>query len=372
MNNKKYSNEEIKNILLSYGYIPVDKYINNRTKFNCKDKYDYLYEIRIDNLFAGMKPILWGRNNERNFNSNINNFIKKHYKDNEYIKYELKNKKNKKITEVTLRCKCGNLFTVDLIKMVNGYYKNVCCNDCKIKNKIIGVKKSTEKNIKILEENGYEVLEKNKNISFTENVIVKDKDGFIGKTSANKSQKAKHFATFSIRQNKDYFIYNVNLWLKNNYCNTRCIEIIDLDNAKFLCECGEEMILSVKQIRYGKCRCDKCTNKYSSLESKLISFLSENNIDFITQYKFKNCKDLLPLPFDFYLKKYNVCIEVDGKQHYCFNSFFGGEEEYNIRKKHDKIKDNYCKNNHIRLIRIPYYEFDSDNFKKYLIDFIKE
>lgn len=34
--------------------------------------------------------------------------------------------------------------------------------------------------------------------------------------------------------------------------------------------------------------------------------------DFIIQHKFKNCRDIRPLPFDFYLPKLNTCIEYDG------------------------------------------------------------
>ena len=35
--------------------------------------------------------------------------------------------------------------------------------------------------------------------------------------------------------------------------------------------------------------------------------------------------------------------------------FFGGEEEFELRKQRDIIKTNYCKEHNIRLIRIPYY-----------------
>lgn len=157
--------------------------------------------------------------------------------------------------------------------------------------------------------------------------------------------------------------------LKNNYCGTICTEIVDIDNAKYICECGEEMILSVRQLRGGKYRCDKCTNKYSSLESKVIQFLNANNVEFITQYKFEKCRDKLPLPFDFYLPKYNCCIETDGKQHYEKS---WAKENFEIRKLHDNIKNNFCKNNNIKLIRIPYYEFDNEKWTNYLIDFIKE
>ena len=45
--------------------------------------------------------------------------------------------------------------------------------------------------------------------------------------------------------------------------------------------------------------------------------------------------------------------------------FFGDKEGFARRKINDKIKDKYCLNNNIRLIRIPYYE--KDNLKEYLV-----
>lgn len=72
----------------------------------------------------------------------------------------------------------------------------------------------------------------------------------------------------------------------------------------------------------------------------------------------KNCV------FDFYLPDYNILIEYDGEQHFKPVDFASkGLEwatkifEYNQIK--DKIKNDYCKDNNIRLIRIPYWDFDN-------------
>ena len=65
------------------------------------------------------------------------------------------------------------------------------------------------------------------------------------------------------------------------------------------------------------------------------------------------------LPFDFYLPKYNICIEYDGQQHYkidCFNNTL--LDLMNLRYR-DDIKTNYCQQNNIKLIRIPYWDFDN-------------
>lgn len=70
-----------------------------------------------------------------------------------------------------------------------------------------------------------------------------------------------------------------------------------------------------------------------------------------TDHKFKN-----KLPFDFYIKKYNLCIEYDGEQHFIKKSFNMDEEEFLLIKKRDEIKNNFCKKNKINLIRIHFTE----------------
>ena len=63
------------------------------------------------------------------------------------------------------------------------------------------------------------------------------------------------------------------------------------------------------------------------------------NIKFETQKKFKNCKNKLPLPFDFYLPDYNILIEFDGKQHFESIEIFGGKIEFEKLKINDDKKN---------------------------------
>ena len=70
------------------------------------------------------------------------------------------------------------------------------------------------------------------------------------------------------------------------------------------------------------------------------------------------------LPFDFYIPDLNICIEYDGEQHFEPVDFGGKGKEYaekrfKAQQKRDNIKTEYCKNNNIKLIRIPYWEFDN-------------
>jgi len=91
-------------------------------------------------------------------------------------------------------------------------------------------------------------------------------------------------------------------------------------------------------------------------EFKIKQWLDDKKIKYSQQFKFPDCKNIQPLPFDFYLPDYNMCIEYDGKQHFKPLVFFGGEEGFNKRLKNDKIKDNYCNSNNVKLIRVKYNE----------------
>lgn len=109
--------------------------------------------------------------------------------------------------------------------------------------------------------------------------------------------------------------------------------------------------------------CPKCICSIG--EKEISNWLEENNISYKTQYKFENCKDIKPLPFDFYVPIYNTLIEYDGEQHYRAINSWGGEEGLKKRQKHDAIKNKYCENNNITLLRIPYFKNvknELDNF----------
>lgn len=106
------------------------------------------------------------------------------------------------------------------------------------------------------------------------------------------------------------------------------------------------------------CGCPRC--KISHGERKIASWLDKNNIKYISQKKFNDCVDKFALPFDFYLEDYNVAIEYDGEQHYRPVNIFGGKKAFEKRIQHDRTKTKYCRDNGIRLLRIPYYTKDID------------
>ena len=112
---------------------------------------------------------------------------------------------------------------------------------------------------------------------------------------------------------------------------------------------------------YNKTWCPSCL-KYEG-EEKIRLYLNNKNIKCCCQHTFKdligNTKRKTKLRFDFYLPEHNVLIEYDGKQHYEPVNF-GGCSNEQAQKAHlelvnnDKLKNKYCVENNIRLIRIPH------------------
>ena len=128
------------------------------------------------------------------------------------------------------------------------------------------------------------------------------------------------------------------------------------NSERVLCECekcGHQWSPKATLLLQGK-GCPKC--KYSKGERQIESFLIDNNINFIAQYTFDDCKDINRLPFDFYIPDYNMLIEYDGKQHYQeIKGWEGSNLEFT--QKHDLIKTEYCCNHNIELLRIPYWDY---------------
>ncbi len=109
--------------------------------------------------------------------------------------------------------------------------------------------------------------------------------------------------------------------------------------------------------------CPKCNESIG--KKTVVTCLNKNNLMYIREYRFKDCKDKYNLPFDFYIPDLDTCIEYDGTQHFKARDVWGGEAALKGVKRRDKIKTDYCKYKGINLIRIPYTE---KNIEQYLQD----
>lgn len=119
----------------------------------------------------------------------------------------------------------------------------------------------------------------------------------------------------------------------------------------------------------GGAKCPKCINKESIGSETITKWLDEKGFYYIKEYRFSDCRNIRPLPFDFYLPDHDICIEYDGEQHFRPVRHLGGKDHYDKTVKNDKIKNDYCRDNNIELIRISYYE--NKNISNILEEYFK-
>ena len=113
--------------------------------------------------------------------------------------------------------------------------------------------------------------------------------------------------------------------------------------------------------------CPRCAS-VSLGEEKVRNILMNWRVAFKEEYRIDDCRNIKPLPFDFAIfdksDGLTMLIEYDGRQHFepCG---FGEKCEDTINamfeqtQERDKIKTQYCQNNNIPLLRIPYWDFNS-------------
>ena len=127
-------------------------------------------------------------------------------------------------------------------------------------------------------------------------------------------------------------------------------------------KCGTIFFQTPKKHKLIKC-CAFCAGTKG--EQKIMKVLQENKVNYIFQHKFIDCKNKLPLPFDFFIPSYNICIEYDGEGHFEKFRYHNAENKFIETKINDNIKTKYCESNNIKLIRIPYFKYDYiDNILK--------
>lgn len=132
-----------------------------------------------------------------------------------------------------------------------------------------------------------------------------------------------------------------------------------------ICDCGRNCIVDSNSLKSGHTVSCGCLS--SKGEEKIKKILIENGIIFEQQYSFSDLKNKGLLRFDFAIFENGVLTrlcEFDGVQHYIPNSKFF-DEDIKIR---DELKNQYCLDNNIPLIRIPYYHLENITIEDILSD----
>lgn len=100
--------------------------------------------------------------------------------------------------------------------------------------------------------------------------------------------------------------------------------------------------------------CPKCSD--SKNEIKISTILENLSIEYKRDKIFEDCfgaSNCMLLKFDFYLPKYEIAIEYDGEYHFKPKQ---GEKNFNKQKENDTIKNKYCEDKGLKLLRIAYTE----------------
>lgn len=136
----------------------------------------------------------------------------------------------------------------------------------------------------------------------------------------------------------------------------------DRTGAYWVCTCKKcgkkDVIVFGDYLRKGdtqSCGCLKSVN-----EAKITSMLELMSIKYVKQQSFENLKSNKNsfLYFDFGIYNNNTLIyliEYDGEPHFNYNQRgWNTKENFEQRNQRDLIKNKYCFDNNIPLIRIPY------------------
>lgn len=230
------------------------------------------------------------------------------------------------------------------ISFANFKNKNRRCSKCS------GNRKLTEKEVIIeLEKEGYTLLSKYNTAN--EKIILQCSHNHIWETNWGKFQSGRRCPYCSGKFNSYETIKEI-IESEQGYklLSKTCNQLRDRVIVK--CKHNHKYETTISNFKQGH-RCPYCNE--SKGEKEIIKFLTDYNIKYKSQYKFKYCRFKRQLPFDFYLPEYNICIEYDGEFHY---KMLMGFDEFVNGKIRDSVKNYYCNKNNIKLIRIPYWNFN--------------
>ena len=136
------------------------------------------------------------------------------------------------------------------------------------------------------------------------------------------------------------------------------------------CDCGNIIEVPVSSLTSGETKSCGCISM-SAGEERVEKILKDNNIPFEKQKTFDTCRSPINnylLRFDFYVNN-NFILEFDGQQHYfSTNNWWNTQEHLQKVKFYDTYKNQWCKNNNIKIKRIPYWELNNFTFEDIMSD----
>ena len=316
----QYTYEQVKQFIESLGYELISKeYKNNKQKLIFKDKDGYYYMITFDNIKKGCIPDKFIKSNPYTI-QNIKLWCKLNNKEFKLLSDTYEGA-DKYLQWKCLKEECGEIFEANWGNIQTGYNCGVC-------------------------------------------------DGRQVRLSNCLATRNPELATeWHPSKNGNLTPYNFTCgsgeyaWWLCKECNHEWyVRIADRNNGKGCPECNK----SKGEKEINRVLTNNNWIKIFQEEFNLLTKQDKYNNYFIPQYTFDNLIGLGGglLLFDYYMPILNLLIEYDGEYHYKPIKKYKNEpikyaeERLKKQKMHDKLKDNYTKNNNIKLLRIPYWDFD--------------
>ena len=137
------------------------------------------------------------------------------------------------------------------------------------------------------------------------------------------------------------------------------------------CDCGNICTVQASNLKSGATKSCGCNHK-SFGEQKIAQLLNGNSIPFEIEKTFSSCRFAETnyfARFDFYVNN-QYLIEFDGKQHFTSDGW-DGEIGLQRNQEHDAYKNQWCKDNNIPLIRIPYTHYEDLCLEDLLLEISK-
>lgn len=303
----------------------------------------------------------------------------------ECVKYTIEKDNNFKLLsteyvnnseKLKLKCSCGNIFEISLNQFKN--QNNKYCKKCNIERRA-SKDRHTIEYVRDVIENKFSKL-----VGINYRLISDKYVNIISKLEIEDDVGYKYYSNFkNITKNikiccplirfssrNKHTIYNIRNWIKINNVSINLISDEYDGNNKYLiwkCENGHIFKRMWNEVSQG-CRCSKCNMSNAEVFTKEI--LDLNSILYKEQYTFDNLispNSNRKLRFDFCIfenKSYKIkaLIELDGQFHYKENNMIKNKQErikaFNNQKLYDKTKNDYCHDKSIKLIRIPYWDFN--------------
>lgn len=245
------------------------------------------------------------------------------------------------------------------------YRENTVCRECyydKENKKNWTLERAKE----LFKQYGYTILDESKYISSHRRVPCYDKYGFIYLASVHYILRGR--VKFSLWKNNPYAVHNINLYCKlfrpdYEFISQEYYGNKKLHRWKYIGDCIDDKLYNREfDLAFGAFVNSQCGHPMlskSKLEAKCQLILDKYKLTYKLQKTFDGCVYKNKLRFDFYLilDGEEICIETDGNQHKYPAERFGGLEGLAERQKRDQIKNQYCIEHNIRLIRIPETQF---------------